>query len=143
MLGGSEVSKKLNDVRAEASSKSINKITCRIEEDFDLEAVGSKPSERFENVYSQMKEKYIDKDFLEEVDQLVELAYQRGVNQGFARALKRFMDGKILTKKIKNQNKWRLITFSKKFTVTGKVRSFVQDFKRVQTTIDLSEHGFR
>lgn len=47
---------KYNRIRAEASSKSINIITNRIEDDFGIKAEGSKPRQRFESAYSQMKE---------------------------------------------------------------------------------------
>lgn len=56
MQGDHEVNAKYNRIRAEASSKSINIITNRIEDDFGIKAEGSKPRQRFESAYSQMKE---------------------------------------------------------------------------------------
>lgn len=64
------------------------------------------------------------------------------MTHGFKRALSRFMDGKILTRKIRDEDRWKLLTQSNRFEVTAYLRGFGEKIKKTKAIIDLDDHGF-
>ena len=94
--------KSIDDIKKEARSESMNKWIGRFEDELNFQAFGQTPTERMESIIKQIKERLpaIDFEFAQELDQLITSAYFVGAHAGFARALKRFEDGSITTRKV-------------------------------------------
>ena len=82
------------DIEKRAASQSMNKWIGRIEEELDLEAEGSTPTERMEDIIEQLKQLLDGGNSLEEIDQFVQrkvlISYRKGARRG-AEELKKLL----------------------------------------------------
>ena len=80
------------DIKKRAASKSMNKWIGVYEEEFDLEAEGSTPTERMEDIIEQLRQLLDGGDSLEEIDRFVQRKvltwYRKGALRGAAELVK-------------------------------------------------------
>jgi hypothetical protein len=130
-----------NKIRIEAHSQSINKVVTRFEGEFDVKVEGHKPTEKLENLISQLKNK--NSNDSGDIDALILEAFSIGVQSGFDRALTRFQDGKITSKKVPNVNEWTLFSYSKKYQITEELPSAKSGNIKATVYLYLSDRGFK
>ena len=128
------------NIKIKAHSQSINKVVSRFEGEFDLQAEGSKPTERLESIIEKIKNKH--SDINNEVDELLLEAYSIGAQAGFDRALCRFQDGKIYSKKVRDKGEWDLFSNSKKYQITEKLPSASEEQLKATVYLYLADSGF-
>lgn len=132
-----------NKIKARAHSQSINKIVTRFEDECDLKASGESPTKRIENIIEQIKASLnVDTELATELNQLITSAFVIGAQSGFSRALERFQDGKITTKKVKNEDQWVLYSDSKQYQITENLPSMDGTNQNSTVYISLSDNGF-
>jgi len=129
------------NIKIQAHSQSINKVVSRFQNEFDVVAAGSKPTEKLESIISQLKSK--GSNISEDIDALILEAYSIGAQSGFDRALARFQDGKITSKKVPNENEWTLISSSKKYQITEELPSAKGEVIKATVHLYLSDSGFK
>jgi hypothetical protein len=130
-------------IKAKAHSQSINKIVTSFEDECGMKASGKKPSERIESIIEQVKASLdVDPKLAEELNQLITSAFVIGAQSGFSRALERFQDGKITTKKVKNEDEWVLYSDSKQYQITENLPSMDGTNQNSTVYISLSDNGF-
>ncbi|MFE8725502.1 hypothetical protein [Aeromonas hydrophila] len=136
--------KSINQIKKEARSESMNKWIGRLEDELDFQSYGQTPTERMENIIEQIKERIpeVDFEFAEELDQLITSAYFVGAHAGFSRALKRVGDGSITTRKVPNEDRWTLYSYSKQYQITESLPTLNGSEQKATVYIELSEHGF-
>ncbi|ECE0486476.1 hypothetical protein KX75_20095 [Salmonella enterica subsp. enterica] len=130
-----------NKTKIVAHSQSINKVVTRFEGEFDVKAEGSIPTEKLESLIAQLKAK--STSGYEEIDSLICEAYTIGAQAGFYRALSRFEDGKITTRKIPNEERWTLYSSSRTFRITKQLPSIKNKTISAVAVLSLSENGFK
>lgn len=128
------------NIKIKAHSQSINKVVSRFEGEFDLEAEGSKPTERLESIIEKIKNKH--SDINNEINELLLEAYSIGTRSGFERALCRLQDGKIYSRKIRNKDEWELFSNSKKYQITEKLPSASEKYIKATVYLYLADSGF-
>lgn len=128
------------NIKIQAHSQSIHKVVSRFQNEFDVVAAGSKPTEKLESIISQLKNK--DSNISEELDALILEAYSIGAQSGFDRALARFQDGKVTSQKVPNKNEWALISSSKKYQITEGLPSAKGEVMKATVYLYLSDSGF-
>jgi hypothetical protein len=130
-----------NKIKIEAHSQSINKMVTRFEDEFDVKAEGIIPTEKLENLITLLKHKTV-KGSGDDIDALILEAFSIGVGAGFYRALSRFADGKIRTRKVPNEEQWFLHSRSTTFRITKKLPSTEHTSIKAVVTLSLAEYGF-
>ncbi|KNH32527.1 hypothetical protein ACS76_09470 [Pantoea vagans] len=130
-----------NKIRIEAHSQSINKVVTRFEDEFDVKAEGMIPTEKLESLIAQLKLQ-TTKGAGDDIDALILEAFSIGVGAGFYRALSRFEDGKIKTRKSPNLEKWVLHSGSKIFRITKQLPSTKHASIKAVVTLSLADYGF-
>ncbi|MGK9174341.1 hypothetical protein KXR87_14070 [Yokenella regensburgei] len=130
-----------NKIRIEAHSQSINKVVSRFEDEFDVKAEGMFPTEKLENLIAQMKFRTAN-GVGDDIDALILEAFSIGVGAGFYRALSRFEDGKIKTRKVPNFEKWVLRSSSKNFRITKQLPSTKHSSIKAVVILSLADYGF-
>lgn len=134
-----------------ASSKTYNRVVRTLSEDFELEAEGSTPRGKFENLRAQLAEfaanvreennSTVQEDF-QNLDELICSAFDYGVHLGFAKALDKFEAGSITATKVRNEERWILSSASKRFQITSYVPSITEKPQKTTSYIIMSEHFF-
>ena len=76
---------KINKIKVEAHSQSINKVVTRFESEFDVKAAGLFPTEKLESLIELLKTKNMGND--DNIDELILEAFSIGIQSGFDRAL--------------------------------------------------------
>lgn len=130
-----------NQIKIKAHSESINKVVTRLEGEFDVKVEGSKPTEKLEDLIFKIKNKKLNDD--EDIDALIFEAFSIGAQSGFHRALSRFQDGKITTRKTPNKNEWTLFSHSTKFQITEYLPSTKNEGIKKTVFLYLSDVGFK
>lgn len=92
-----------------------------------------------DNAIRQLKKKIKAAD--KEIDNLVAEVFSIAVEAGFKRALKRFEDGTITTRKIRNEDSWNLYCNSRSFSISEEIKISSKSIK-IQTKIRLKDMGF-
>ena len=129
-----------NKIKIEAHSQSINKVVNRFEGEFDVKAEGMIPTEKLESLIAQLKRKATNGG--DDIDALILEAFSIGVRAGFYRALSRFADGKIKTRKVPNKEEWVLHSRSKTFRITKELPSTKHASIKAVLSLSLAEYGF-
>ena len=77
---------RIEDIEKRAASQSMNKWIGVFEEEFDLEAEGSTPTERIEDIIKQLRQLLDGSNSLEEIDRFVQRKvltwYRKGARRG-------------------------------------------------------------
>ena len=126
----------------EAHSKSINKVVTRLEGEFDVKAQGSVPTAKLESLIAQLKLKRANDGGDDDIDALILEAFSIGARAGFYRALTRFEDGKIKTRKARNADRWVLYSSSRIYRITKQLPSTQNNIIKAVVTLSLAENGF-
>jgi uncharacterized protein YihD (DUF1040 family) len=135
--------KTIDYIKVEARSESMNKWISRFEDEFGFESYGETPTKRMENLIEYIKSKINnDSDLAESINQLISSAFFVGAESGFDRALKRFQDGKITTRKVPNEQRWILHSNSSQYQITKELPSFDGTDHKATVYLSLSEFGF-
>ncbi|MDK9357711.1 hypothetical protein QQF54_05430 [Lelliottia sp. V106_10] len=129
-----------NKAKMAAHSQSINKVVTRFEGEFGVKAAGLIPTEKLESLIALLKLKSTSED--EDIDALILEAFSIGARAGFYRALTRFEDGKITTRKVPNEDRWTLYSSSKIYRITKQLPSTKNQTIKAVATLSLSENGF-
>lgn len=130
-----------NKLKIEAHSQSINKVVTRFEEEFDVKAEGLFPTEKLESLIEQLECK-TENGSSDDIDALILEAFTIGVGAGFYRALSRFVDGKIKTRKVPNEEYWSLHSSSKTYRISKKLPSTKHAYIKAVVTLPLADYGF-
>lgn len=85
-----------------------------------------------DNAIKQLKKKIKVSD--NEIDNLVAEVFSVAVEAGFKRALKRFQDGSITVRKVRNEDSWDLYSNSKDFSISEEIKLQSKNLK-IQTKI--------
>ncbi|WP_318467769.1 hypothetical protein [Photobacterium leiognathi] len=138
--------KSKDDIWKEACSTSMNKWIGIIEEETDIVSFGSNPTQKMHDLIDKIKQAIVtgeNENIDSSINELIEEAFDNGVQSGFAKGLSKFINGSITTKKIRNEDSWILSTNSKQYQITATLPSAGE--KPIQTTsyIKISEHGFK
>lgn len=150
---------KVDKIAAKASSQTYNKAIKELSEITGIEVDTGIPSKRFaelcEKLKTQLENLYSSDETTTSVsseapsnsvdrtiDEIIESLYELGIHTGFSKALEVFMNGKITTKKIKNEQLWTLHSSSRQFQVTNQIKLYSGDTKSIKAIIALDEHGF-
>jgi len=128
-------------IRIEAHSQSINKVVSRFEDEFDVRAEGEIPTEKLESLIAQLKLR-AKNEVGNDIDALILEAFSIGVGAGFYRALSRFEDGKIKTRKVPNLEEWALSSSSKTFRITKQLPSTQHSSIKAVVILSLADYGF-
>lgn len=132
-----------NDVWKVACSTSMNKWIGIIEEETEIVSFGSNPTQKMRDLIEKIKHEISTGENVDTtINELIQDAFDKGVQSGFAKGLSKFIDGSITTKKVRNEDSWVLSTNSKQYQITAKLPSAGE--KTIQTTsyIKISDHGF-
>ncbi|WP_312209819.1 hypothetical protein [Pseudescherichia sp.] len=129
-----------NKIKIEAHSQSINKVVTRFEDEFNVNAQGEKPTDKLESLIHLLKIK--NSNNAEDIDALVIQAFSIGVQSGFDRALDRFKDGKITSRKMPNEDQWRLSSYSQRYQITVDLPSAKNEEIKTTVYLYLSDSGF-
>lgn len=133
-----------DDVWKEACSTSMNKWIGIIEEETEIVSFGSSPTQKMHDLIDKIKHAIATGENVDtSINELIQDAFDKGVQSGFAKGLTKFINGSITTKKVRNKDSWILSTNSKQYQITAKLPSAGE--KKIQTTsyIRISEHGFK
>lgn len=130
----------INNIKIQAHSQSINKVVSRFESEFDVQAEGAKPTEKLESLIAELKRKCSGSS--EDINALIVEAFSMGAQSGFDRALARFQDGKITSKKARNKNEWTLFSSSKKYQITEELPSANNKGLKATVYLYLTDSGF-
>ncbi|OEE89421.1 hypothetical protein A1OQ_11620 [Enterovibrio norvegicus FF-162] len=126
-------------------SETINRWVGRLQNEFAIKANGTTPTERMESVIKQLADSLIEnpKQADKIINELIESAFDTGVQEGFKKALDRVQDGKIKVRKARDKEQWILTTESRQYQITEKIPSIgnVED-QNSTAYISLAEHGF-
>lgn len=130
-----------NKIKAEAHSQSINKVVTRFENEFDVKATGEIPRAKLESLIEQLKLKGFGND--ESLDELIFEAFSIGAKSGFDRALARFEDGSIKTRKVPNEDVWQLTSSSTRYQITKDLPSAKDGTMSATVYLYLTDSGFK
>ncbi|MFW5410880.1 hypothetical protein B7L51_019965 [Pectobacterium brasiliense] len=138
-----EYRKNLDKIKMEARSESMTKWIGRIEEETDLVTEGGTPTEKMEDLIVKLK-RAIDSgcNYNESINQLIQSAFDQGIQSGFAMALSKFSNGSIITRKKANENIWVLYSHSSQYQITEKLPVADGGNQKKTVKIKLSKHGF-
>ena len=91
---------RIQDIKKKAASRSMTKWIGRLEDEFDLEAEGSIPTERMEDIIEQLRQLLDGGDSLEEIDRFVQRKvltwYRIGAQRGAEELKKLLHDNGVL-----------------------------------------------
>lgn len=142
-----------DEIRKEASSQAIHRTVNECEEILEVPIEGETPSARrakLIEILGQIKEQLaecqsdIDESNINDsLNQLIVEAFDNGVQKGFAKALQKFMNGSLKTRKIVNEYSWELHNTSStpQYQITYKLPA-VEGEQKTTVFIILNEHGF-
>lgn len=135
--------KSKDDVWKEACSTSMNKWIGIIEEETDIVSFGSNPTQKMHDLIEKIKHAITTGENVDSsINELIEDAFDKGVQSGFAKGLSKFINGSITTKKIRNEDSWILSTNSKQYQITATLPSAGEESIQTTSYIKISEHGF-
>lgn len=135
--------KSLNQILKETRSASMNKWIGIIQEETEISSVGETPTEKMTDLISQIKTAIASGGEADKsINDLIQSAFEQGVQSGFAKALSRFHSGAITTRKIPNEDFWVLHSSSSQYQITAKLPTLDGKNQKNTTIIKLSEHGF-
>ncbi|MFB2659634.1 hypothetical protein [Shewanella mangrovisoli] len=136
-------------IQMQARSESMTKWISRIESETDIITEGESPTQRMEDLIEKIKkaiesnDKTDNSELDDDINQLIVSAYSQGVQDGFAKSLSKFIKGSITTKKVRNEETWRLSTYSTSYQITASLPTIDDGQQKVTVKIKLSEHGFK
>lgn len=91
---------RIQDIKKKAASRSMTKWIGRLEDEFDLEAEGGKPTERMEDIIKQLKQLLDGGDSLEEIGRFIQSKvltwYRIGALRGAEELRKLLHDNEVL-----------------------------------------------
>ena len=131
---------KINKIKVEAHSQSINKVVTRFESEFDVKAAGLFPTEKLESLIELLKTKNMGND--DNIDELILEAFSIGIQSGFDRALARFQDGSITARKVPNEDEWKLSSHSTRYQITKDLPSAKNGEMKATVYLYLADSGF-
>lgn len=135
--------KSLNQLLKEARSESMNKWISIIQEETEISSVGETPTEKMTDLISQIKLAIASGGNADEgINNLIQSVFEQGVQSGFAKALSKFHNGAITTRKTPNEGFWVLYSSSNQYQITAKLPTVDGSTQKTTTIIKLSEHGF-
>lgn len=135
----------IEQIKKEASCKTMNKWIGVIEDETSIFSEGESPTERMRDLIEKIKialhaQGVVDEKVLEE---LIVDAFDAGVQCGFAKALQKFYSGKLKTRKVANEESWTVFytTTTSQYNITCNLPTFTGN-RKATVLIKLSEHGF-
>ncbi|MFQ1991524.1 hypothetical protein ACK34V_19560 [Aeromonas veronii] len=135
--------KSKDEVWKEACSTSMNKWIGIIEEETDIVSFGSNPTQKMRDLIDKIKLAIETGENVDtSINALIQDAFDKGVQSGFAKGLSKFIDGSITTKKVRNKDSWVLSTNSKQYQITAKLPSAGENTITTTSYIKINEHGF-
>lgn len=139
-----ESKKPLNIMLKEARSESMTKWIGRLEEETEIVSSGGTPTERMEDLIEKIKLAIEVGGSLDvSINQLVQSSYKQGVQDGFSKALSKFQNGSITTRKVPKELSWTLSTSSTQYQVTARLPTVEGGEQRSTVIIKLSAYGFK
>lgn len=135
--------KSLNQLLKEARSESMNKWIGIIQDETEILSVGETPTEKMTDLIKQIK-LVIDSGGNpdESINDLIQSTFNQGIQSGFAKALSKFHNGSITTRKKPNEDFWILHSSSNQYQITAKLPTVDGNTQKITTFIKMSEHGF-
>ncbi|PSW84913.1 hypothetical protein [Photobacterium damselae] len=104
--------KSLNQLLKEARSESMNKWIGIIQDETEILSAGETPTEKMTDLIKQIK-LVIDLGGNpdESINDLIQSTFNQGIQSGFAKALSKFHNGSITTRKKPNEDFWILHSY--------------------------------
>ncbi|WIH28877.1 hypothetical protein [Photobacterium damselae] len=135
--------KSLNQLLKEARSESMNKWIGIIQDETEILSAGETPTEKMTDLIKQIK-LVIDLGGNpdESINDLIQSTFNQGIQSGFAKALSKFHNGFITTRKKPNEDFWILHSYSNQYQITAKLPTVDGNTQKITTFIKMSEHGF-
>lgn len=144
VIMGCEMDFKKDDVWAEACSTSMNKWIGILEEATDIVSFGASPTQKMHDLIDKIRHAIKTGENVDSsINELIQDAFDKGVQSGFAKGISKFIDGSIRARKVRDEESWVLSTNSRKYQITTTLPSAGDEKIKTTSYIKMNEHGFK
>lgn len=134
-----------NEIWKEACASSMNKWIRIIEDETEIVSLGVTPTQKMTDLIYKIKTAIKNGDSVDsDINSLIQDSFDQGVQNGFSKALSKFIDGSIVTKKDRNKDTYTLMTrySTNQYQITINLPSAGESWIKTTSYIKLSDHGF-